>query len=61
VICATKGKWVFFLLGWFSGIFWIVGAARLAKPGSRWARTHYGPEARAAAERRFSRGRANPN
>jgi hypothetical protein len=25
-ICAMKGKWVFFALGWLSGIFWIVGA-----------------------------------
>ncbi len=32
VICAMKGKWAFFVLGWFSGIFWIVGASRLAKP-----------------------------
>ena len=40
-ICAMKGKWVFSVLGWFMGIFWIIGAARLAKPESRWARTHY--------------------
>jgi hypothetical protein len=32
VICAMKGKWACFVLGWFSGIFWIVGASRLAKP-----------------------------
>jgi hypothetical protein len=32
VVCALKGKWVFFALGWVSGIFWIVGASRLAKP-----------------------------
>jgi hypothetical protein len=54
-ICAMKGKWVFFALGWFSGIFWVVGAARLAKPWSRWARTRYGGQNMEAAERRFPR------
>jgi heme O synthase-like polyprenyltransferase len=42
VICAMKGKWVFFVLGWFSGIFWMVGAWRLAKPNSYWAKRRYG-------------------
>jgi hypothetical protein len=56
-ICAMKGKWVFFVLGWFSGIFWLVGAARLAKPWSRWARTRYGAQAMEAAGRRFPRRR----
>jgi hypothetical protein len=58
-ICAMKGKWVFFVLGCFNGIFWIVGAARLAKPWSRWARTHYGTQTMGAAERRFSRRRVS--
>jgi hypothetical protein len=52
-ICAMKGKWVFFVLGWFFGIFWLIGAMRLAKPGSRWARTRYDPVDMARAERRF--------
>jgi hypothetical protein len=41
-VCAMKGKWVFFVLGWFSGIFWIVGACRLGKPNSYWAKRRYG-------------------
>jgi hypothetical protein len=59
VICAMKGKWVFVALGWFSGIFWIVGAFRLAKPQSRWARRKYGELEMAEAERRSS-GRIVP-
>jgi hypothetical protein len=55
VICAMKGKWVFFVLGWFSGIFWIVGASRLGKPNSYWARRRYGELELAEAQRRFSR------
>ncbi len=54
-ICAMKGKWVFFALGWLSGIFWIVGAARLAKPNSRWAVRRYGDVERERAMRRFAR------
>ena len=54
-ICAMKGKWVFFALGWFSGIFWIVGALRIAKPSSYWARKHYNERQLAIAEQRFSR------
>jgi hypothetical protein len=55
VVCAMKGKWLFFVLGWFSGLFWIVGALRLAKPDSYWARRRYGSHELAEAERRFSR------
>jgi hypothetical protein len=55
VICVMKGKWVFFVLGWFSGIFWIIGASRLGKPHSYWARRRYGDLELAEAERRFSR------
>jgi len=54
-ICAMKGKWVFFALGWFSGLFWIVGAMRLAKPRSRWAKRRYGDVDLERAQRRFSR------
>jgi hypothetical protein len=55
VICAMKGKWVFFVVGWFNGIFWIIGASRLAKPNSHWAKRRYGDLEMAEAERRFSR------
>lgn len=54
-ICAMKGKWVFFALGWFSGVFWIVGAMRLAKPQSRWATRRYGDVDLERAQQRFSR------
>lgn len=54
-ICAMKGKWVFFVLGWFNGIFWIVGACRLGKPKSFWATRRYGERAMARAQWRFSR------
>lgn len=56
VICAMKGKWVFFVVGWFSGIFWIVGAWRLGKPSSYWAKRRYGDAELREAERRFSGG-----
>jgi hypothetical protein len=55
VICAMKGKWVFSVVGFFSGIFWIIGASRLAKPNSFWARRWYEGVEIAEAERRFSR------
>jgi hypothetical protein len=55
VICAMKGKWVFFVLGWFSGIFWLVGASRLALPYSFWARRWYSDAKMADARRRFAR------
>ena len=55
VICAMKGKWVFFVLGWFSGIFWMVGAWRLAKPTSFWAKRRYGDAEFAEAQLRFTR------
>jgi hypothetical protein len=55
VICAMKGKWVFFALGWFSGIFWLVGASRLAKPDSRWAKRRYGELELERARQRFSK------
>jgi hypothetical protein len=55
VICAMKGKWVFFVVGWFSGIFWIIGALRLAKPWSWWARRRYGDVDMERAQERFAR------
>lgn len=55
VVCAMKGKWVFFAFGWFSGVWWIVGAMRLAKPQSRWAKRRYGDVDLERARERFSR------
>jgi hypothetical protein len=44
VLCFMKGKPGFALLGIFlAGIFAIVGAIRVAKPGSWWANRYYEP------------------
>jgi hypothetical protein len=59
VICAMKGKWIFFVLGWLNGIFWIIGASRLGKPNSFWAKRRYGDLEITEAKRRFS-GRLFP-
>lgn len=55
VVCALKAKWIFFILGVFSGVFWIIGAARLGKPKSVWARWRYDDARMAEAWRRFER------
>ena len=60
IICALKGKWIlaaanFFLF--FTFPFAILGAIRLAKPDSWWAKRNYGPdEMRQARERYESPG-----
>jgi hypothetical protein len=43
-ICALKGKYVFAGVGLVLGIFAFVGAIRLAKPESWWARRNYSGE-----------------
>lgn len=61
VITALKGRYLFLVLGLILGIFWLVGAIRLAAPGSFWYRRFYGPEKRARADDRFrKRVRAEP-
>jgi hypothetical protein len=40
VVCAMKARWVFFVLGIFSGLFALIGALLPAKPGSSWALKH---------------------
>ncbi|MEX0667494.1 MAG: hypothetical protein WD313_04125, partial [Acidimicrobiia bacterium] len=63
-VCARKGKPVLALIGAFGvippfllflGWFPIVGALRLARPDSPWARKHYPPAKMEAASRRFSK------
>ena len=49
VVTAMKGKWGFFFLGLFIGIFWIIGAIRPAKPDSYWARKFWRPRDEAMA------------
>ena len=53
VVCFMKGKWVFGVLSLFGLMFFgIVGAIRLAKPDSNWAR-RYTAAQMAEAKRRF--------
>jgi hypothetical protein len=48
VICGLKGKW------WMIILFPLLGACRLAKPDSWWARRFYNPEKQARASMRFA-------
>lgn len=41
VVCILKGKPLLALLGLFTSVLGLVGAVRLAKPGSWWARRRY--------------------
>ena len=52
VMCVVKGKYRLALFGAFIPIVAVVGAIRLARPGSRWAKRRYGPEQLARAEKR---------
>jgi hypothetical protein len=55
VICVLKGKVVTGVIGAFIGVVAVIGAIRLAKPGSWWAAHRYAGRPRRAgrAERRF--------
>jgi hypothetical protein len=46
VVCLLKGKIWSGLLGVYLTVFALVGAIRLARPGSPWARSRYKPESR---------------
>jgi signal peptidase I len=48
-VTAFKGKWGVFALGFAVWPAWLLGALRLAKPDSRWARRFYSEERRARA------------
>ena len=41
VVCLLKGKVWFGLLGIYITVFALVGATRVARPGSAWARSRY--------------------
>jgi signal peptidase I len=45
-VTALKGKWGVFVLGLAVWPAWLLGAVRLAKPDSRWARRFYSAEKR---------------
>jgi hypothetical protein len=60
LVCALKGKWWFALFGLAGGYLGLVGAIRLAKPDSYWARHWYGEAKTVKAERRFPRPAVEP-
>ena len=56
----VKGKWIFAAIGL---IFWplaFIGAVRLARPNSLWARRLYGPDKTSRAEARYPEDRRLP-
>ena len=56
VVCALKGKYVTAALGILVPVWlWPIGAIRLAKPDSLWARQLYGPAKLARASERHAR------
>ncbi len=54
-ICLLKTKYWTFVAGVFVGLFGVVGAIRLAKPASWWARNRYDEAKLARFVERFSR------
>ena len=54
VVTALKRKWWFFGLGFAINLLWYIGAIRLAKPDSYWARRFYSPTKMANAQERFA-------
>jgi hypothetical protein len=55
VACVLKGKYRLTLFGLFLFPIWIVGALRLARPESRWAKRWYKPKKLARAQHRTER------
>ena len=55
VVCVLKGKYRVALLGIFLPPLALIGAIRLALPGSRWARRWYSPRKLARAESRAAK------
>jgi hypothetical protein len=60
VLSALKGKYLFAVAGMIAPFISLIGAIRLAKPGSWWARRRYreGSAKAAKAKERYERGRA---
>jgi hypothetical protein len=54
-VCLLKGKYRIALLGIFLPPLALIGAIRLALPGSKWARRWYSPRRVARAESRAAR------
>jgi signal peptidase I len=57
VVTALKRKWGSLVVGFVFTPVWWVAAARLARPGSWWARRYYGEAKVERAERRSASGR----
>jgi hypothetical protein len=55
VVSVMKGKYKLALFGAFIPLFALVAAIRLARPESRWAKRHYGPEKLARAKARTAK------
>jgi len=55
LVCIAKGKYKLALFGAFIPFVALVGAIRLARPGSRWAKRRYGPTKLARASARTTR------
>jgi hypothetical protein len=54
VVTGLKGKYGFLAVGLLIGLFWILGAIRLAKPDSWWAKRFYDEEKMRRARERFA-------
>ena len=54
VICALKGRWLMFFVGFIINVTHPIGASRLAKPESWWARRFYDETKLGRAEARFA-------
>lgn len=53
IVCLGKGKWITGAVGFLLWPVGLVGAIRLARPRSRWARRFYGPDKMRRARRRY--------
>jgi hypothetical protein len=60
VTCFLKGKWTFAALSLLAWPFGLVGALRLARPTSLWARRFYGERRQAEADARYPEDRRMP-
>ncbi|MBL6632811.1 MAG: hypothetical protein O3B97_01630 [Actinomycetota bacterium] len=60
VVCFLKGKWTLGALGLLVWVFGFIGAVRLARPSSWWARRVYGERSQARADARYPEDRRMP-
>jgi hypothetical protein len=54
LVCLAKGKWITGVIGFLLWPVGLVGALRLARPGSLWARRLYGPDKMERARDRYT-------